>query len=62
MRRKVLLSIMVLTVLTALFSLIGVFVRNAICKLAAPEVDVIPPEISIGQQVLVKAKISVISC
>lgn len=49
-------------VLTALLSFAGLFVRNAICKLEAPEVDVIPSEVSIGQQVVVRAKISVISC
>lgn len=59
MRRKVLQSATVLITLTALFSLTQWFVRNASCKLEAPRVDVVPPEVYIGQQVLVNANITV---
>ena len=53
---------MVLVTLTALFSLVGLPLRIAICKLETPEVDVIPSGAHIGQPVLVKTKISVAVC
>ena len=62
MRRKVCLSVIVLMALIALLTFSGLFVRNAICKLVAPEVDVIPPEVIVGQQLVVKATISVMTC
>jgi hypothetical protein len=45
--------------LTVLLSLTGLFIRNACCPLLNPEVDVIPPEVSIGQQAVVEATITV---
>jgi hypothetical protein len=53
------LSTVVLITLTALLSLTGLFIKNACGRLLNPEADVIPPEAYIGQQVDVKAKISV---
>jgi len=62
MRRKACLSTIVLIILTALFSLVGFPPKIAMCKIEPPEVDVIPSEAHIGQQVLVKAKINVAVC
>ena len=62
MRRKACLSTIVLIILTALFSLVGFPPKIAMCKIETPEVDVIPSEAYIGQQVLVKAKINVAVC
>lgn len=62
MKGKMRLSAITLVMLTALLSFAALFARNAICKLVAPEVNVIPPEAGIGQQVIVKAKINVIAC
>ncbi len=62
MRRKIRLSEIVLMTLTTLLALAGLSIRNVCCLLLNPEVDVIPPEACVGQQVVVKAKISVISC
>lgn len=62
MRRKTCLSTIVLITLAVLFSLAGLSARNAVCKLAAPEVNVIPSEAQVGQQVLVQAQINVETC
>jgi len=62
MKREVSSSAMALIALATIFSLTGLLVRDSSCMLSDPVVDVIPPEVCVGQQVLVKAKISVISC
>jgi len=62
MRRKACLSAIVLIILTALFSLVGLLPKIAICKLETPEVNVIPSEAHIGEQVLVKATINIAVC
>lgn len=51
---------MALMVLAFSLSVAGLFTRNAYSLLLNPEVDVIPPEAGIGQQVVVKAEISVV--
>jgi hypothetical protein len=62
MRRKTYLSTTVLIILTALFSLAGLCPKIALCKLEPPEVDVIPSEAQVGQQVLVNATINIAEC
>ena len=62
MRQKACLFTASLVTLTFLFSVVGLSTKNAFCKLAYPEVSVIPSEAQVGQQVLVQAQINVETC
>ena len=57
MRQKNRLYVLILIALTMLLSLAGSLVCG---RLVSPEVNVIPSEVSIGQQAIVEAKISVV--
>lgn len=59
MRRKVLLFITVPSIIVLLALTASVSIKNAFCGFANPVVTVTPSEADIGQEVLVKAKISV---
>lgn len=62
MRQKAHIFAIFLVTLASLLSLAGLTEKSAVCKLEAPEVDAVPPEVCFGQQVLVKAKMNVVSC
>jgi len=62
MRRRACLFTAFLVTLTFLFWLVGLSTKNALCKLETPEVDVIPSEAQVGQQVLVEARINIAVC
>lgn len=62
MKREVPSSAMVLIALATIFSLTGLLVSDSSCMLSYPVVDVIPPEVCVGQEVLVKARIDVLDC
>jgi len=62
MRQKARLFTAFLVTLTFLFWLVGLSTKNAICKLETPEVNVIPSEAQVAQQVLVEATINIAVC